>query len=188
MRKRWVLKPQQLPLLWMAIQLAVGIPALAHPSSSSASPPAALEAATQRVTEIHGGAGPWAVVGYRMGMRALKELGLASPLPPTSPSRFVVEVIHESPLQIPFACIVDGLHAATGASLGKLNLKLVEVDSLDKMRSVVIHRETGKRVEFQVLPEFIAKYRELPPERLMAAGQEVLQMADEALFRLTTRP
>jgi hypothetical protein len=175
MRKRWVLKPQQLPLLWMAIQLAVGIPALAHPSSSSANPPAALEAATQRVTEIHGGAGPWAVVGYRMGMRALKELGLASPLPPTSPSRFVVEVIHESPLQIPFACIVDGLHAATGASLGKLNLKLVEVDSLDKM-------------EFQVLPGFIAKYRELPPERLMAAGQEVLQMADEALFRLTIRP
>jgi hypothetical protein len=72
--------------------------------------------------------------------------------------------------------------------LGKLNLKLVEVDSLDKMRSVVIHRETGKRVEFQVLPGFIAKYRELPPERLMAAGQEVLQMADEALFRLTIRP
>jgi len=99
-----------------------------------------------------------------------------------------VEVIHESPLQIPFACIVDGLHAATGASLGKLNLKLVEVDSLEKMRSVVIHRETGKRVEFQVLPEFIARYREVPPEQLLAAGQEVLQMTDEALFRLKVSP
>ncbi|MFS8777068.1 FmdE family protein [Synechococcus sp. W70.1] len=188
MRKRWVLKPQQLPLLWMAIQLAVGIPALAHPSSSSANPPAALEAATQRVTEIHGGAGPWAVVGYRMGMRALKELGLASPLPPTSPSRVLGVGIHAWPRQIAFAWIGDGLHGAPGARLGKVYLKLVEVDSLDKMRSVVIHRETGKRVEFQVLPEFIAKYREVPRERLMAAGQEVLQMADEALFRLTIRP
>jgi formylmethanofuran dehydrogenase subunit E len=128
------------------------------------------------------------MVGYRMGMRALKELGLVSLTPHTSRNRFLVEVIHESPAEIPFVCIVDGLHAATGASLGKLNLKLVEVESLEKMRSVVIHRETGKRVEFQVLPEFIAKYRNLPPEQLAAAGQEVLQLADEKLFRLAISP
>jgi uncharacterized GH25 family protein len=29
-----------------------------------------------RVRDVHGGAGPWAVAGYRIGQRALKELGL----------------------------------------------------------------------------------------------------------------
>lgn len=182
----FVAKPQPFSLLLIALQLALGAPATAYPSSFSGSDSTAI--AVQRVTEIHGGAGPWAVIGYRMGTRALAELGLMDPTPHTSRNRFLVEVIHESPLEIPFVCIVDGLHAATGASLGKLNLKLVEVGSLDKMRSVVIHRETGKRVEFQVLPEFIAKYRNLPPEQLAAAGQEVLQLADEKLFRFTISP
>jgi formylmethanofuran dehydrogenase subunit E len=186
MKLSLVAKPQQLSLLLIALQLTLGAPATAHPVTSSATDSTA--AAIQRVTEIHGGAGPWAVVGYRMGMRALQELGLMSPTPHTSRNRFLVEVIHESPAEIPFVCIVDGLHAATGASLGKLNLKLVEVESLEKMRSVVIHRETGKRVEFQVLPEFIAKYQNLPPEQLAAAGQEVLQLADEKLFRLAISP
>ncbi|MFS8903596.1 hypothetical protein [Synechococcus sp. H60.4] len=40
----------------------------------------------------------------------------------------------------------------------------------------------------QVLPEFIAQYRNLPPEQLAAAGQEVLQLADEKLFRFTISP
>ena len=36
----------------------------------------AVAACLARVKEIHGATGPWAVAGYRIGERALKELGL----------------------------------------------------------------------------------------------------------------
>ncbi len=48
--------------------LAIGSEAAFGPS---------VAACLARVKEVHGAAGPWAVVGYRIGERALKELGLA---------------------------------------------------------------------------------------------------------------
>ncbi|MCJ2543028.1 hypothetical protein JX360_08935 [Synechococcus bigranulatus str. 'Rupite'] len=111
-----------------------------------------------------------------------------SPTPHTSMNRFAVEVIHESPREIQFTSIVDGLHAGTGASLGKMNLSLVEVGSVEEMRSLVIHKESGRQVEFRVLPEFLATYRDLPREELAAAGQRVLQMPDEEIFVVKVSP
>ncbi|MCF2970206.1 formylmethanofuran dehydrogenase subunit E family protein [Synechococcus sp. Nb3U1] len=123
-----------------------------------------------------------------MGLRALKELDLLSPTPHTSVNRFAVEVIHKSPKEIQFTSIVDGLHAGTGASLGKMNLKLVEVGSVTEMVSLVIHRESGKQVEFRVLGTFLEEYRDLPREELLAAGQRVLRLADEEIFEVTVTP
>ncbi|MFQ3585551.1 MAG: hypothetical protein SNJ85_11645 [Cyanobacteriota bacterium] len=55
-----MLTPQQrIPLLLLALQLAVSLPAIAHPHAAPSG-----SKATQRVADIHGGAGPWAVVGY----------------------------------------------------------------------------------------------------------------------------
>src|SRR3954447_14031898 len=66
-----------------------------------------------RVREIHGASGPWAVVGYRMGERALKDLGLHR-------HSFSLMVVHRCPAQVQYSCVADGLQAATGASPGKL--------------------------------------------------------------------
>lgn len=177
----------RISLLVLLFYGALSTPVIPHPYSAGPNQ-ASLTAAAQRVADIHGGAGPWAVAGYRMGLRALQELDLLSPTPHTSMNRFAVEVIHESPLEIQFTSIVDGLHAGTGASLGKMNLRLVEVGSVDEMRSLVIHRESGKQVEFRVTPTFLATYRDLAREELAAAGQRVLELPDEEIFEVTVTP
>ena len=67
------------------------------------------------VAAIHGDAGAWAVAGYRMGEHALKALGLKR-------GSFSLSVEHQSPREVRYSCIADGAQAATGASLGRLQL------------------------------------------------------------------
>lgn len=100
-----------------------------------------------RVALIHGATGPFAVAGYRMGKAALKALNL-------SRGSFDVEVIHHAPRQVQWSCIIDGLQAATGTSVGKLNLSLVN-SSPDKVFSVVRNRRTGQEVKLELLPDFV---------------------------------
>ncbi len=69
----------------------------------------AVAACLARVKEVHGAAGPWAVTGYRIGERALKELGLAR-------HSHELMVIHRCPAEVQFSCIADGVQAATGAA------------------------------------------------------------------------
>jgi formylmethanofuran dehydrogenase subunit E len=130
----------------------------------------------ERVRDYHGGAGPWAVVGYRMGRRALAELGLPR-------SSHNLDVVHHCPEQVQFACVMDGVHAATGASSGKLNLRHV-VCGRDEMRTVFTNRVTGRSMVVRVRPELAGSILDLPPERREAEGARVAALADEAVFTI----
>lgn len=85
-------------------------PLLLASCASLPASPTPEEAALARVASIHGGHGPWAVAGYRMGQYALQRLGLR-------PGSFDLEVVHHSPAQVQYTCVADGAAAATGASL-----------------------------------------------------------------------
>lgn len=130
-----------------------------------------------RVKEIHGGTGPWAVVGYRIGERALKELHLPR-------HSFSLSVVHYCPSQVQYSCIADGLQAATGASTGKLNLAVKEV-SADGLKTEVQDRKTGRRLTFVLRPEFAASIRDLSPERFDEATRRIAGLADDQLFIMT---
>src|SRR5262245_56155903 len=80
--------------------------------------PTGEDAELRAVANHHGGAGPWAVAGYRMGRHALAKLGLER-------HSFDLEVVHRSPQAVQFTCIADGASASTGASVGKMNLSVV---------------------------------------------------------------
>ncbi|MBX6311955.1 MAG: hypothetical protein IRY99_03395 [Isosphaeraceae bacterium] len=127
-----------------------------------------------RVKEIHGAAGPWAVAGYRIGERALKELGLPR-------HSFSLLVIHRSPTEVQYSCMADGLQAATGASPGKLNLK-VKGATARELKTVVEDRKARRRLTFVLRPEFAQSIRDLPPDRLEAAGRRVAGLPDDAIF------
>jgi formylmethanofuran dehydrogenase subunit E len=129
-----------------------------------------------RVREIHGGAGPWAVVGYRIGARALQDLNLPR-------HSFSLRVIHRCPAEVQYSCVADGLQAATGASPGKLNLK-VEDAPADQLSTVVEDRETGRRLTFTLRPELTRSIRDLPFDQLEAEGGRVAQLPDDSLFRV----
>ncbi|WP_437903037.1 FmdE family protein [Sorangium sp. So ce327] len=145
-----------------------------HPPAQGRPAAEAPDDELRAVAAIHGGAGPWAVAGYRMGRFALARLGL--------PARsFDLEVIHHSPRNVQFSCIADGAAAATGASLGKLNLSLIEA-SEDGVETTYRRRSTGQAVTLRPSAAFRARFRDVPREKLESAGREVLSLPDAEVF------
>lgn len=132
------------------------------------------DAILARVAEFHGAAGVFAVAGYRIGIRALHDLGEPR-------GSFNLDLTHYTPFQVQWSCVADGVQAATGVSAGKLNLHLVEA-TRDHFETVVWDKRSGKVLDFRMQPEFLAKYRDMPRERQASAAREVLKLPDSAIF------
>jgi formylmethanofuran dehydrogenase subunit E len=98
--------------------------------------------------------------------------------------RHDLEVIHRCPLQVQYSCMADGLSAATGASPGKLNLR-IEESPVNGLMTVVRDRGKGHGLTFTLKPEFIRSISDLPPDRLDAEGRRVASLADEAIFSVS---
>src|SRR5579884_371207 len=96
----------------------------------------------EQIAFIHGGTGPFAVAGYRIGERALKELNLPR-------ESFSLEVVHKTPEEVQWSCISDGVQAATGASPGKLNLRIQKAPK-DSVETIIRNRKTGQGFVFRL--------------------------------------
>ena len=130
----------------------------------------------ERVAAIHGAAGVFAVVGYRME-GALHDLNV-------NRGSFALDVTHRTPLQVQYSCVADGWQAATGVSAGKLNLHIVEVPAQDT-ETVIRNRQTGKALVFRLRKEFLAKYLNVPQEKQKDAGREVAGLAGDQIFTVS---
>jgi formylmethanofuran dehydrogenase subunit E len=150
---------------------------LAATAQAPAAAPSAESECLSRVKEFHGAAGAWAVAGYRMGDRALKDLGLPR-------HSFSLLVVHKAPAQVQYSCIADGLQAATGTSPGKLNLKVEEVP-IEQLSTTVEDRKTGRRLTFTLRPEFIKSIRDLPHGKAVEEGRRVASLPDDSIFTVT---
>jgi formylmethanofuran dehydrogenase subunit E len=128
------------------------------------------------VARIHGGAGPWAVSGYRMGAYAMHALGLER-------GSFDLEVVHFTPREVQYSCIADGAAAATGASLGKLNLTLAEATA-PETHTVYRRKSTGQSITLRVTKAFATRFTNVAPTQLKDAGREVVQLPDEDIFEV----
>jgi formylmethanofuran dehydrogenase subunit E len=151
-----------------------GSPRTAAATTSHA--PSPREESLERVARIHGGAGPWAVAGYRMGEFALARLGLGS-------GSFDLEIVHYTPRLVQYSCVADGAAAATGASLGKLNLALQDAEAAD-VHTVYRRKSTGQSLTLRPSPFFVAHYANVPREKLADAGREVIGLPDEKVFEI----
>lgn len=137
------------------------------------------DAELKEVAQVHGGAGPWAVLGYRMGKFALAELALPR-------HSFDLDVTHKSPKAVQFTCIADGAAAATGASVGKLNLTMETAPEADLV-TVYKNKKTGKEVALRPSKTFVARFKDVPREGLAKAGREVLKLPDADVFEVVSR-
>lgn len=126
------------------------------------------------VTRVHGAPGPWAVLGYRMGKKGLHDLDL-------SPGSFDLDVTHFTPNKVQYSCIADGAQAATRASAGKLNLRLVEATDED-VATTYTNKKTHASVTFAPTKAFRATYMNAPRERASELGREVMLKPDGDLF------
>ncbi len=171
-----------LGLLLLAVALGCGRapnkdPIVQHSPHHAAAPlyaSGSVEGQLAEVTRIHGAAGPWAVAGYRMGQYALRVLGLAH-------QSFDLEVIHHSPQKVQFSCIADGAAAATGASLGKLNLRMTEADDAH-VATTFKHVSTGATLTLRPTASFRARFLDVPREELLTAGRTVMDLSDTEIF------
>jgi formylmethanofuran dehydrogenase subunit E len=146
------------------------------PHAAAAGSPKSGDEQLREVERIHGGAGPWAVAGYRMGAYALAKLGVEH-------GSFDLEILHESPRQVQFSCIADGAAAATGASLGKLNLALAEADEAHLL-TTYRRKSTGASLSLRPSPAFTKRFRDVPREELRAAGRIVIALPDAEVFEV----
>jgi formylmethanofuran dehydrogenase subunit E len=145
--------------------------------SQDLSLPTSATTILHQVADIHGEAGPFAVAGYRIGECALKELRLQR-------GSFSLEVIHKTPFKVQWSCVADGVQAATGVSVGKLNLWL-EQAPIRNMQTIVRNRKTGQALVFRLQPQFVKKFLNLPEDELEAAGRQVLSLSDGQIFSVT---
>jgi formylmethanofuran dehydrogenase subunit E len=142
--------------------------------------PSRERAKLRAVAWLHGVAGPWAVAGFRMGESALRLLSLERA------SRDLA-IEHFSPFAVQYTCIIDGVAAATGASLGKLNLKLVDAPTIDT-RTVYRRPSTGVSVEMRVTASFARRFGNVPRGRRREAGRVVIRLPDHEIFDAIAGP
>jgi formylmethanofuran dehydrogenase subunit E len=109
-----------------------------------------------------------------MGRHALAKLGLA-------PGSFDLEITHHTPKQVMYSCIADGAAAATGASVGKLNLALVE-SSVDGVATTYRRKSTGQAITLRPTASFRARFADAPRERARDFGRDVLRLPDTEVF------
>ena len=139
-----------------------------------ATPSGDHDAELAKVAAIHGGAGPWVVAGYRMGEHALVVLKLAR-------QSFDLEVIHHSPHEVQLSCIADGAAAATGASVGKLNLSLEETDAAHTA-TTYRKKSTGESITLRPTAAFAARFKDVPRAELGSPGRVVIGLGDDEIF------
>lgn len=146
-----------------------------HPAHPAPKPAAATdEAKLDEVARVHGEAGPWATLGYRMGEAALRRLSLR-------PQSHALRVVHRSPRLPQFACVADGAQAATGASVGKLSLAWEEA-SAEAMETTFTNAITGASVTLRPTATFRARFTNTPREQARAHARAVLKLEDDELF------
>lgn len=141
------------------------------PTTTAADP---TEAKLDEVAKIHGAPGPWAVAGYRMSEYALAKLGLPR-------GSFDLEITHHTPKQVKYSCIADGAAAYSGASVGKLNLSLVDATP-ETVETEYRNKKTGQKVVLKPAPSFEKRYANTPRDHARELGREVLNLPANEVF------
>lgn len=130
------------------------------------------------IKRTHGHVGPWNVLGWRIGRAALREFD-------TKWGRHKLDIICYVPLRTPYSCIADGLTVGTGNTLGRLDLRLAEVFSLDFIHVCVKRKDgTGPVLTFKPVHKYLRHIDAVKPEHLEEFSQECSEMAESDLFEV----
>jgi formylmethanofuran dehydrogenase subunit E len=126
----------------------------------------------ERLRDFHGHLGPWAMLGYRAGLLAIRELD--------APTHFGVHATVHCPGAPPPSCFADGVQMSTGCTLGKANIDLVVDESVSLTVTV---DESGATVSIRPRREVPTRFAQwLEHDGDEAAARRVLSMTDDQLF------
>ena len=124
------------------------------------------------IERFHGHLGPYALLGYRMGQVANRELGAAG----KGKSAVVF-----TGLKPPTSCLVDGIQLSSGCTLGKGNIAVEDRGQA----AARFADKLGKWIEvslLQAVSERIAESFRLKTEHALC--HELWKATDNALFKI----
>ena len=130
------------------------------------------------IKRMHGHVGPWNVLGWRIGQAALRELD-------TKWGWHELDIICYVPIKTPYSCMADGLVIGTGNTIGRLDIRLAEVVSLDLIQ-VCIHRKDGTGPVLIMKPRraYLQHIDAPKPEQLETLSRECGKMEESDLFEI----
>jgi len=133
-----------------------------------------------KAVDFHGHLGPFLVIGVRMGITGMRELGLRSNRDDK------LRVTAHLKYSIPISCTLDGLQTTTKCTIGNQKLKLI--DSFDIAAKFALHN--GKEVTITVNPATYDKLKsQLLPEKKHSKEVErlawqIASMPEKDLFMI----
>jgi len=138
----------------------------------------ALDEKIAEAVNFHGHFGPFLVIGVRMGIIGMRELGLKSN------NDEKLQVTAHLKYSIPISCIVDGLQVTTKCTIGNQKLKLV--DSSNIVAKFALHDR--RKVTVAVNPTIYAKLKsqllseQKSPTEVENLAQQIASMPERDLF------
>ena len=132
-----------------------------------------------QIERMHGHVGPWNVLGWRIGQAALREFD-------TKWGLHELDVICYVPIKTPYSCMADGLVIGTGNTIGRLDLRLAEVVSLDFIHVCVRRKDgMGPVLIFRPGQKYLRHIDAPKLEQLEKLSRECSNMAESDLFEVT---
>ena len=112
----------------------------------------------KRIEQFHGHLGPYAVIGYRMGIIANEKL---------KSNPFSIKAVIWTGTTPPLSCIVDGIQLSSGCTLGKGNVKVkpegiakAEFSSDGKNIEIMLKQDIKNEIDTTVNEDNIISYSE----------------------------
>jgi len=141
-----------------------------------------------RAALFHGHLGPWLIAGAMVGRDAIRKL--------ETPGQWKINVTCWMPAdkhRTPFTCILDGLQAGCGATMGKRNLWLRESHEVLADGWPVVHvvrlperDRPAEGLSYTATCALHGWMENLKPERMEEASRELAREDVANLFRITS--
>jgi len=127
---------------------------------------------------MHGHVGPWNVLGWRIGQTALREFD-------TKWGRHDLDIICYIPMETPYSCMADGLVLGTGNSIGRLDIRLAEVMSIDLIHVAIRRKDgTGPVLILKPKPDYLKRIEKRTVHELEELSRGCSTMKESDLFRI----
>jgi formylmethanofuran dehydrogenase subunit E len=132
-----------------------------------------LPAELQALARFHGHIGPYAVVGYRMGLVALDRL---------KPKKHsALKCIVKTGIKPPVSCLIDGIQFSSSCTLGKGNISVV-----DEGKAEAVFECVGKKLTIKLRDEMRKKIdAEMSHEKEEEQSMFYYNMAEKEFFEIT---
>jgi len=130
------------------------------------------------VERMHGHVGPWNVLGWRIGKAALRQYD-------TKWGLHELDIICYVPLRTPYTCMADGLVIGSGNTIGRLDLRMVEVVSLDFVHVCVRRKDgSGPILIFKPRLSYLQHIDAPKPEELEKLSRECCSLKNNDIFEI----